>query len=31
MLTLRDGTYVETARGNQLELTEPFPVVVDLT
>jgi len=31
VLTLRDGTYVETARGNRLELTEPFPVVVDRT
>lgn len=30
VLSLRDGAYVETARGARLELTEPFPVVVDL-
>ncbi len=30
VLALRDGDYVETGRGTRLELTEPFPVTVDL-
>ena len=30
VLSLRDGAYVETARGTRLELDAPFPVVVDL-
>lgn len=30
VLTLRDGAYVETARGSRLELGAPFPLVVDL-
>lgn len=30
VLSLRDGAYVETARGTRLELTEPFPLVLDL-
>ena len=31
VLTLRDGVYEETARGSRLELTEPYPVTIDLT
>lgn len=31
VLSLRDGSYVQTAQGTRLELTEPYDVVVDLT
>lgn len=31
VLSLRDGAYIETARGARLELEEPFPVVIDLS
>lgn len=30
VLSLRDGAYVEVAAGPRLELTEPFPVTIDL-
>ena len=31
VLSLRDGAYVETDRGSRLDLTLPYPVVVDLS